>query len=113
MNSRLEMMPPGFKTRFTSASAAWGVRDVHQDGVAMGDIKGVVLKGKIGHIANVEGGVGVTAGRGGGPGQANLGLFHVYAVYLAGFHRPGQANRYGSLPAAEVENPQARLEMGN
>ena len=77
----------------------------------MGRVEGVVLEGKLGDVANVERRVAMSAGSGGGPGQANLRLFHVDAMHLAGFHCPGEAHRDGPRAAAEVENAEARLEM--
>ena len=49
-----------------------GVGNVHENRMAVGDVKVVVLEGKIGHVADVEGRVGMSARLGGGPGEMNL-----------------------------------------
>ena len=87
------------------------VGHVHQHGVAVGDVEGVVVEGKIGHVPNAEGRVGVSAGSRRGTGQVDLRGFHVDAVQLAGIHRLGQTHRNGPWPTAEVQDAHAGLEV--
>ena len=111
MASRLAMMPPGFRTRLTSARTAGGVGHVHQHGVAVGDVEGVVVEGKIGHVPDAEGRVGVSAGSRRGTGQVDLRGFHVDAVQLAGIHGLRQTDRDGPRPTTEVQNAHPGREV--
>ena len=107
----------GFDEHFTAGDDAAGfqypfhlgqhrpcVENVHENGVAVGDVEHVVFEGKGRNVSNVEGRVGVSTCPGGGPCHANLRLLHVDAVYLPGINRPRKTDRDGPRPTAEVEN---------
>ena len=79
------------------------VGNVHQDGVTVGRVEGVVIEGQLRGAAHVKGHVVMAAGGRGGASQFNLGFFHVYAVELARSDALGEADGDGAGATAEVE----------
>ena len=58
--------------------------DAVEESDVLGGVVEVILEGEVGHVADVEGCVGVAACLGGGSGEGDLGLLHVDAVHLSG-----------------------------
>ena len=102
--SRQPMMPPGLQDALHLGQHGLGIRDVHEDVVAVGHVKVAVLKGQGGNVADVEHGVVLSLLRRDCSRQLNLGLLHVNAVENAGGGGLGQAHGDGAGPAAEVED---------
>ena len=57
------------------------IQNVHENGMAVGCIEGVVFEGKVSHTADVECRVLVSTCPGGRSGQTNLPLFHERSLY--------------------------------
>ena len=111
MASRAAMMPPGLQNALDLRQDGRRVRHVHEHGVAVGNVEIAVLEGEFGRVANVERGVGVAAGLGGGAGKLHLRLLHVDAVKLPGIDSAGKTNGDGARSAPKVQDAVARLQV--
>ena len=100
-----------FQDPFHFGQRGRGIGNVHKNRMAMSGVEGVVFKGQVGHVPYVKRRVVMSARRGGGSGHLDLRLFHVDAVHLARFHRPGQTDRDSPRAATEVEYTEVGLKV--
>ena len=85
--------------------------NVHEQGVAVDDIEGLVLEGKIRRRACLGKRIAMPTGRGGGASHLDLGLLHVDAVQLSGFHCICEPYRDRSRTTPEIEQAEPGLEV--